>query len=88
MQSAHVLNFTILRTQINTVYIATGLALVNLFIPLSGAVLQPFVGFMLSLLQGYGFSTLNLFRVSLLILPIMMFLSVVIAFFIKQDKTS
>lgn len=86
MQSVHVLNFTILRTQINPVYIATGLAMVNLFIPLSGAVLQPFVGFTVSLLQGYGFSALNSFRLSLLILPILMFLSVVIAFFIKEDK--
>ena len=86
MQAVHVLNFTILRSQISPMYIATGLAMVNLFIPLSGAVLQPFVGFMVSLLEGYGFSELQSFKMALLILPILMASSLLLAFFIKEKK--
>lgn len=86
MQSVLVLNFTILRTQINPVYMATGLAIVNLFIPLSGAVLQPLVGFIVLHLQNYSFSVLTSFKISLIILPLLMFLSFIIALFIKEDK--
>jgi MFS family permease len=86
MQAVHVLNFTILRTQISPLYIATGLAMVNLFIPLSGAVLQPFVGVAVSSMQNMGFNDLESFKWSLLILPILMFLSIIIATFIKDDK--
>jgi len=86
MQAVHVLNFTILRSQISPMYIATGLAMVNLFIPLSGAILQPFVGFMVSLLQDYGFDELQSFKMALLILPVLMALSLLIALFIKEKK--
>ncbi|MFT4694422.1 MAG: MFS family permease [Francisella sp.] len=86
MQGVHVLNFTILRSQISPMYIATGLAMVNLFIPLSGAILQPFVGFMVSLLESYGFGELQSFKIALLILPILMALSLLIALFIKEKK--
>ena len=86
MQGVHVLNFTILRSQISPMYIATGLAMVNLFIPLSGAVLQPFVGFIVSLLGSSGFDELQSFKIALLILPILMALSLLIAFFIKEEK--
>lgn len=86
MQAVHVLNFTILRTHISPMYIATGIAMVNLFIPLSGAILQPFVGYMVSLLEGYGFEQLLAFKYALLILPILMFLSVILSLFIKEKK--
>lgn len=86
MQAVHVLNFTILRSQISPVYIATGLGVVNLFIPLSGAVLQPFVGFVVSLLESYGFGELQSFKLALLILPILMGLSLFLALFIKEKK--
>jgi hypothetical protein len=82
----HVLNFTILRTQINPMYIATGLAVVNLFIPLSGAILQPLVGFIVSLLERNGCGELQSFKFALLILPILMLLSFVLAIFIKEKK--
>ncbi|MDE4971827.1 MFS transporter, partial [Francisella tularensis subsp. holarctica] len=58
MQAVHVLNFTILRMHISPLYIATCIAAVNLFIPLSGAVLQPFFGFVVSLLENHGFEQL------------------------------
>ena len=86
MQGVHVLNFTILRSQVSSAYIATGLAMVNLFIPLSGAILQPFVEFMVSLLESYGFGEIQLFKIALLILPILMALSLLIALFIKEKK--
>ena len=86
MQAVHVLNFTILRTQINPMYIATGLAVVNLFIPLSGAILQPLVGFIVSLLERHGYGELQSFKFALLILPILMLLSFVLAIFIKEKK--
>jgi MFS family permease len=86
MQAVHVLNFTILRTQINPMYIATGLAMVNLFIPLSGAILQPLVGFIVSLLERHGYGELQSFKLALLILPILMLLSFVLAIFIKEKK--
>ncbi|EET20788.1 sugar transporter [Francisella philomiragia subsp. philomiragia ATCC 25015] len=86
MQAAHVLNFTILRQHISPMYIATGIAAVNLFIPLSGAVLQPFVGYMVSFFENYGFGQLEAFKYSLFILPILMFLSVLLSLFIKEKK--
>lgn len=86
MQAVHVLNFTILRTHISPAYIATGIAAVNLFIPLSGAVLQPFVGYLVDLFTSYGFSKLQSFRHALLILPILMFLSFVLSLLIKEKK--
>ncbi|MDE4938402.1 MFS transporter, partial [Francisella tularensis subsp. holarctica] len=49
IQAVHVLNFTILRMHISPLYIASGIADVYLFIHLSGAVLQQFVGFVVSL---------------------------------------
>lgn len=86
MQAAHVLNFTILRQHISPMYIATGIAAVNLFIPLSGAVLQPFVGYMVSFFENYGYGQLEAFKYSLFILPILMFLSVLLSLFIKEKK--
>lgn len=86
MQAVHVLNFTILRAHISPLYIATGLAMVNLFIPLSGAVLQPFVGYTVSFLDKAGFEHLQSFKYALLILPILMLLSVILSLFIKEKK--
>ncbi|QIW10835.1 MFS transporter [Francisella sp. LA112445] len=86
MQAVHVLNFTILRAHISPLYIATGLAMVNLFIPLSGAVLQPFVGYTVTFLDKAGFDHLQSFKYALLILPILMLLSVVLSLFIKEKK--
>lgn len=86
MQAVHVLNFTILRTHISPKYIATGIAMVNLFIPLSGAVLQPFVGYMVSFLEGKGLEHLIAFKYALLILPVLMILSVILSLFIKEKK--
>ncbi|AIT09421.1 MFS sugar transporter [Candidatus Francisella endociliophora] len=86
MQAVHVLNFTILRTHISPMYIATGIAMVNLFIPLSGAVLQPFVGFMVSLLTDQGLQQLEAFKYALFILPILMLLSIILSLFIKEKK--
>ncbi|WP_150467894.1 MFS transporter [Francisella sp. SYW-9] len=86
MQAVHVLNFTILRAHISPLYIATGLAMVNLFIPLSGAVLQPFVGYTVSFLDKAGFEHLQSFKYALLILPVLMLLSVVLSLFIKEKK--
>ena len=86
MQAVHVLNFTILRAHISPLYIATGLAMVNLFIPLSGAVLQPFVGYMVSFLEKAGFGHLSSFKYALLILPVLMLLSVILSLFIKEKK--
>lgn len=86
MQAVHVLNFTILRAHISPLYIATGLAMVNLFIPLSGAVLQPFVGYAVSFLNKAGFEDLLAFKYALLILPILMLLSVILSLFIKEKK--
>ncbi|MED7788079.1 MFS transporter [Francisella sp. 19X1-34] len=86
MQAVHVLNFTILRAHISPLYIATGLAMVNLFIPLSGAVLQPFVGYTVSFLDKAGFEHLQSFKYALLILPVLMLLSVILSLFIKEKK--
>lgn len=87
MQAVHVLNFTILRMHISPLYIATGIAAVNLFIPLSGAVLQPFVGFVVSLLENHGFEQLIAFKYALAILPVLMLLSIVLSLFITEKKT-
>ncbi|MDE4945236.1 MFS transporter, partial [Francisella tularensis subsp. holarctica] len=62
MHGVLVLNFTILRMHISPLFIATGIAAVNLFIPISGAVLQPFVGWVVSLLENHGFEQLIAFK--------------------------
>lgn len=86
MQAVHVLNFTILRMHISPLYIATGISAINLFIPLSGAMLQPFVGFVVSLLESYGFEQLIAFKYALFILPVLMLLSIILSLFIKEKR--
>ncbi|MDE5009091.1 MFS transporter, partial [Francisella tularensis subsp. holarctica] len=75
-------NVTKLRKQITPLYIATGNAAVNLNIPQSPAVLQPIVGFVVSLLENHGFEKLIEFKYALAILQVFMLLSRVLSIFI------
>jgi len=84
VQSVHVLNYAALRMQVRVTEIATGLAIVNLFLPLSGGVLQPVTGFFIEYLSSTS-SELIAYKITLIIIPILMFLSFVISLFIKDS---
>ncbi len=85
IQAVHVLNYSALRNTVKVTQIATGLALVNLFLPLSGGILQPITGAIIEHLQD-SHTPLYSFQVTLIIVPILMMLSLVVALFIN-DKS-
>lgn len=85
-QAVHVLNFSALRSSVSPARIATALALVNLFLPLSGGTLQPLTGEIIEFLS-QNYSQLFAFQVALAIIPILKIFSFIISLFIKDhDK--
>ena len=85
MQAVHVLNYSALRNTVPVVRIATALSLVNLFLPLSGGILQPVTGVIIgSLSQSH--SILFAFEAAMILIPTLMILSFIIALFIKDSK--
>lgn len=83
VQSVHVLNYSILRSHVPVAQIGIGLALVNLFIPLSGAVLQPISGVLITHLKTIYDPALAL-QYGLVIIPILMALSLLLGLIIKD----
>ena len=85
MQAVHVLSYSALRNTVPVVRIATALSLVNLFLPLSGGILQPVTGVIIgSLSQSH--SILFAFEAAMILIPTLMILSFIIALFIKDSK--
>lgn len=84
-QAVHVLNYSALRNTVPIVRIATALALVNLFLPLSGGILQPVTGAIIGQLS-HDHSTLYAFEAAMIFIPVLMILSFIIALFIKDSK--
>lgn len=85
VQAVHVLNYSALRNTVSATQIATGLAVVNMFLPLSGGMLQPITGAMITSLK-QTHDALSAFQTTLIIIPILMILSFVIALFIRDSK--
>ncbi|GAB4222855.1 MAG: MFS transporter [Francisella sp.] len=85
IQAVHVLNFSIVRSFIPADKIATILAFINIFIPLSGGVLQPIAGSMITYLK-QSYSPIHAFQITLIIIPVLMTISAIIAIFIKESK--
>ncbi|AJI53812.1 MFS transporter [Francisella philomiragia] len=85
VQAVHVLNYSALRNTVSATQIATGLAVVNMFLPLSGGILQPTTGALITHLK-QSHETLYAFQSTLIIIPILMILSFVIALFIKDSN--
>ena len=85
MQAVHVLNYSALRNTVPVVRIATALALVNLFLPLSGGILQPVTGVIIGNLSK-SHPTLFAFEAAMIFIPTLMILSFIIALFIKDSK--
>jgi predicted MFS family arabinose efflux permease len=86
-QAVHVLNYSALRNTVSATQIATGLAVVNMFLPLSGGVLQPLTGTIIThLKQIVGYTPLQSFQITLIFIPALMILSFIIALFIKDSK--
>ena len=79
------LNYSSLRKSVAPVRIATALALVNMFLPLSGGVLQPVTGFVIQSL-GHHHGDLYSLQIALCIIPLLMLLSFIIAIFIKDTN--
>lgn len=86
VQAVHVLNFSALRNTVPITSIATALALVNLFLPLSGGVLQPLTGEIISYLS-QSHPELFAFKTTMVIIPLLMFFSFIIGFFIKDSRS-
>lgn len=85
VQAVHVLNYSALRNTVPVAQIATGLAIVNIFLPLSGGILQPITGVIIGTMKQY-YDPLYSFKVALLFVPVLMLLSFIIAIFIKDKK--
>ncbi len=86
MQSAHVLNFSMIKGHVHDKQLGVGIAFINLFLPLSGAVLQPLSGFLLQLFKGsHGLH--QAYQYMMVLIPVLMLLSFVIAFFFKEVRT-
>lgn len=83
VQAVHVLNYSALRNTVSATQIATGLAVVNMFLPLSGGTLQPITGAIIASLK-QTHEALSAFQITLVIIPILMVLSFIIALFIKD----
>ena len=73
IQAVHVLNYSSLRKSVSPARIATALALVNLFLPLSGGVLQPITGMIVKYL-GHTHTPLFSFKVAMIFIPVLMLL--------------
>lgn len=86
IQAVHVLNYSSLRKSVAPVRIATALALVNMFLPLSGGILQPLTGFAVQEL-GHTYSEILSFKIALAIIPVLMLCSFIIALFIKDTNS-
>lgn len=85
VQAVQVLNYSALRNTVSATQIATGLAVVNMFLPLSGGILQPATGALITHLK-QSHETLYAFQSTLIIIPILMILSFIIALFIKDSN--
>lgn len=85
-QAVHVLNYSALRNTVSPARIATALALVNLFLPLSGGTLQPITGEIIGFLSNI-YPELTAFKITLAIIPVLMLLAFIISLFIKDSKS-
>ena len=85
VQGVHTLNYSALRNTVSATQIATGLALVNVFLPLSGGILQPVTGAIINSLKENN-DPLYAFQVAMIFIPVLMFLSFVVALFIRDKK--
>ena len=86
VQAVHVLNYSALRNAVSATQIATGLAAVNMFLPLSGGILQPITGTMITYLKE-AHQAFYAFQTTLIIIPTLMLLSFIIAIFIKDSNS-
>ncbi|WP_440993385.1 hypothetical protein [Cysteiniphilum litorale] len=86
MQSAHVLNFSMIKGHVHDKQLGVGIAFINLFLPLSGAVLQPLSGFLLQLFKGsHGLH--QAYQYMMILIPVLMLLSFIIELFFKEVRT-
>ena len=85
MQAVHVLNYSTLRNTVSPACLATALGLMNLFLPLGGAVLQPLTGQIIQHLSK-DHTDLFSFETAMIFIPVLMILSFIIALFIKDSK--
>ena len=83
VQSAHVLNFSMIKGHVSDKQLGVGIAFINLFLPLSGAVLQPLSGFLLQFFRG-SHGLYQAYQYMMILIPILMLLSFVIALLFKE----
>jgi len=87
VQSVHVLNFTIITKQIDKKNLGTGIAFINLFIPLSGAILQPISGMLMQFFGQHSNSTAQAYQYAMILIPVLLVISTILALFLKEKSS-
>ena len=87
VQSVHVLNFTIITKQIDKKNLGTGIAFINLFIPLSGAILQPISGMLIQFFGQHSNSTAQAYQYAMILIPVLLVISTILALFLKEKSS-
>ena len=86
IQSVHVLNFTIIARQVSKEKLGMGIAFINLFIPLSGAILQPISGFIIQICKNTSMGSIMVYKISMLIIPILLLIATILGLAFKENK--
>jgi MFS family permease len=91
-QAAHVLNFTILKDVVDSKYLGSAIAFVNMFTVAGGALFQPLAGLIIDTSHRVnapaaikGYNGLD-FMIGLAIIPVVQFLAFLIAMALKEKK--
>jgi len=85
VQSVHVLNFHLVHTNVKREQLGASIALVNLFVPLSGFLFQPISGFLIEYFNQSPESGALSYEKGLIMVPVLMVISLIIALFFKES---
>ena len=86
VQSVHVLNFTIIARQVDKKNLGIGVAFINLFIPLSGAIFQPISGALIQIFEKTTSSQATAYELAMLIIPILLIIATLLALAFNENK--
>jgi Na+/melibiose symporter-like transporter len=86
VQSVHALNFTIIARQVDKKNLGIGVAFINLFIPLSGAIFQPISGALIQMFEKTTSSQATAYELAMLIIPVLLIIATLLALAFKENK--
>ena len=84
VQSVHVLNFHLVHQNVKREQLGACIALVNLFVPLSGFLFQPISGAIIQHFETSTGSEQTSYSYGMIIVPVLMVISLIISFFFKE----